>query len=227
MPRAISDRSLALAGLVLGALALLFSVNAGSWAVAAVSSLKKNSVKSAQIVDGTIRSTDIATGAVRGSDISNATIGLVVLSPAVSAKLAAAGTPGMTGAVGTPGAAGAIGPVGPAGPAGPGLATGSVRSAEILDHSLVADDVAKAVGSASINYSQLSPGICQGAGVNVGTAATGEVVLVTPGSGWLAGLTYTVQPAVAASEIIIVACNVSVAPIDAPTTTFQYIVLST
>ena len=55
MLRAVSDRSLGLAGLVLGALALLISVNAGSWAVAAVSSLKKNSVKSAHIVDGTIQ----------------------------------------------------------------------------------------------------------------------------------------------------------------------------
>ena len=225
MPRAISDRSLGLAGLTLGALALLISVNAGSWAVAAVSSLKKNSVKSTHIVNGTIRSADIATGAVSGADIKNATIGLVDLSAAVGAKLAAVGTPGAPGAAGTPGAAGAIGPVGPAGPAGPGLATGSVGSAEILDHSLIADDIAKIVGSIPINYTSLNPGVCQGAGFPAGTATAGEVILATPGSNWPASLTYTVLPSVTANNIVIVACNISASAVDAPSSIFHYIVL--
>ena len=247
MLRAVSDRSLGLAGLVLGALALLISLNAGSWAVAAVSSLKKNSVTSTHIVDGTIRSGDIATGAVRGSDIRNATIGLADLSPALGAKLATTGTPGP---------AGAIGPVGADGPAGPGLgdggvttaklagdavttakvaldsllaadlATGSVGSPEVLDHTLVAADISKSTGSATIDYSSLGPGVCQGASVGVGTTTAGEVILATPGSNWPAGLTYTVQPA-ATSNMLVVACNVSTAIVDAPSTTFRYVVLDT
>jgi hypothetical protein len=106
------------------------------------------------------------------------------------------------------------------------LATGSVGSPEVLDHSLIAVDISKSTGSTAIDYSSLGPGACQGASVNVGTATAGEVILATPGSNWPATLTYTVQPA-ATANMLVVACNVGTTVVDAPSTSFRYVVLDT
>ena len=106
------------------------------------------------------------------------------------------------------------------------LATGSVGSPEVLDHALIAADLSKSTGSTAIDFSSLGLGACQGASVAVGTTTAGEVILVTPGSNWPATLTYTVQPA-ATSNMLVVACNVSTAVVDAPSTTFRYVVLDT
>lgn len=145
MSRAVSDRNLGAAGLVLGALALLISLNADSWAAAAVSSLKRNSVKSSHISTGAVRTADIATGGVRSVDIKNGTIGLVDLSKTLSAKVAAAGVRGPAGPAGAPGAAGTPGPAGatgPAGPAGPGFGDGGVTTATLADNAVTTAKVA-------------------------------------------------------------------------------------
>lgn len=136
MSRTFSDRSLGAAGLVLGTIAVLISLNADAWAARAVDALARNSVTSAHIRTGAVRTADIATGGVRGVDIKNGTIGLPDLSPAIRATL------GRTGAAGPAGPAGAIGATGPAGSPGEGLTDGSITTARLANDAVTSAKIA-------------------------------------------------------------------------------------
>ena len=107
------------------------------------------------------------------------------------------------------------------------IAPGAVRSSEVLDGSLVADDFAKASGAGFIiDYFELDPNECLSASFNAGVPTGGEVVLVSPGSNWPSGLTYTARPN-ATNNIAIDVCNASAATIDPPSTPWTYVVLET
>ncbi len=218
----------------LAALALFVSLGGDALAERAFTTLKRGSVRSKQIKNGTIKPVDL-NKKVRAQLAKVGPTG-----PAGPAGPAGAeGARGADGAAGPAGEAGPAGPIGPKGPAGPAtpatiadgsitsakLAANAVTGAKVLDRSLDAVDVAKASGTVTLNFPLIQPGECESLTFDAGVNVEGDVVHVTPGSDFQANA-FTIAEAVDAGTIVrVVACNYFYAEGNPTSSTFSYVVL--
>jgi hypothetical protein len=193
-------------------------------------SIRKNSITSAQIHNGTLGTQDLSRTAIR---TLQATPAAAVRAEQIAPKAVDA----------TKLADGAIGPVqlAPDAVTSSRIADGAVGGAAIADGSLQANDIGDVYGSVVIDFDPFRLNECQKAevtptpaGANTSATIADDIVLVTPQAGFSDLLTVYGNPGVGpggTSVLRIIACRVGNPvpppspdmPIDPPPTQFNYV----
>jgi hypothetical protein len=208
-------------------------------------SIRKSSVTSKQVKDGTLKPRDLSRKARR---VLTATANGSVTEPklatnAVSTRALAPGSV-LTGIVADDTltaadlAANSVGAdeladnaVGQAeirnnGVGASEIADNTIDGGEIIDGGLSVRDIARQVATFEWTLPEIAVDKCEGATVTLqGIDLTGAYVLATPMSAWPNALVYTVNGTNTDDEFRVVACNRGTAPVAGATYTFGYAVL--
>lgn len=105
------------------------------------------------------------------------------------------------------------------------LASNSVTTADVQNGGLVSADISAQRGVVQFDFDNLASGACDTEYIASGnTSLTGDLIMVTPGSTWLNGLTVTPRPQNLGGSIAVVVCNTANVALDAPNTDFGWAV---
>jgi hypothetical protein len=213
--------------------------------------IKKGSIASKQVSDGSIARRDLSKRAVRsltatpdGSIVAGKLADSAVTTRAIAPGSVLTGSVGDNSLTSADLAASSVGTdevadnaVGQTeirnnGVGASEIADQSIDGGEIIDGGLLAHDVGRFSGTLIVDFSALGSGDCQGAAVT-GTPAdladadiSNDLVLVSAGGGWPVMLTYGVANGSVDDQFLIYACNPSnVGSINPPPVTFRYVIV--
>ena len=245
--RSRSTQRLNILTFAIACIALFASMGGPSYATTAVAALKKDSIKSTHIKNGQVKSGDLRDGDVRSVDLRDGDVGLVDLSDPAKAQLQSILDGSVTtakladGTVTSPkvvdgSIAGAdvaadtltAGDLASSSVGGAELASNTVQGDEIENGTLNGVDIGKASGTSALDFASIPAGACAIELIDVPGATTADQVTVSPRADFHPQLQPVViygQAAANSDKIRVVACNVSAAAVDLPSTSFHYTVI--
>jgi len=185
-------------------------------AKAQLQSILDGSVTTAKLADGSVSTPKLADGAVTTPKLADGT----VTSPkVVDGSITGADVAADTLTAGDL-ASSSVG--------GAELASNTVQGDEIENGTLNGVDIGKASGTSALDFASIPAGACAIELIDVPGATTADQVTVSPRADFHPQLQPVViygQAAANSDKIRVVACNVSAAAVDLPSTTFHYTVI--
>lgn len=190
-----------------------------SSAVRALLAVPDRSVLEADLADGAVSTRALAPGSVLTGTVADNALGAQDLAPnAAGAEEVADNAIGQ-------------GEIRPNGVGASEIADQTIDGGEIIDGGLSARDVGRFAGSFLVDFTAVAGRSCGSAVVRhtaadvAGADISADVILVTPGAGWPAQLTYHVTRAPVDDQFRVVACNPTDGAEDPPAVTFGYVIL--